>query len=191
MPDLVCGDFDNVVLTVFVTPVGKVVIVTELVPATDRLPVLDHTDVLETDMDTDPVRLDVFDCVVEAVTVFVDWTEPEFFMEEEPQGHADGVFEVRPDLVCVTETVDVLDAEVEAVVVVETVVVLVGKLDVDEIGVSETWGDPVELHVFVIVDRGALDPVTVMVTVLVPMMVRVVDPEEVGVLEVNSEPVAV
>jgi len=66
-----------------------VVIVTEPVPATDRLPVLDHTGDLEADMDTDPVRLDVFDCVVEAVTVFVDWTEPESFMEEEPQGQAD------------------------------------------------------------------------------------------------------
>jgi hypothetical protein len=36
-----------------------------------------------------------------------------------------------------------------------------------------------------------LDPVTVIVSVLVPMMVRVIDPEEVGVLDIDTEPVVV
>ena len=36
-----------------------------------------------------------------------------------------------------------------------------------------------------------MDPVTVIVSVLVPMMVRVVDPEEVGVFVIDTEPVIV
>lgn len=42
-----------------------------------------------------------------------------------------------------------MDAEVEAVPVVEAVVVLVGKADVDEIGDTVFCPDPVGLHVLV------------------------------------------
>ena len=68
---------------------------------------------------------------------------------EVPQGQADWVFDFSPVLVCVTDTVLVLDAEVEAVPVVEAVVVLVGKADVDEIGDTVFCPDPVGLHVLV------------------------------------------
>lgn len=119
-------------LTVMVTPVGKVVDDTEPVPRIDVVTVLDRTGDLEDDTETEPVRLDVFDCVVEAVTVCVDLTEAEFFIEEDPQGLPDMVFDIAADLVCVTETVDVLDAEVDAVVVVEPVVVLVGKAEKED-----------------------------------------------------------
>lgn len=63
--------YDIVVVTVIVIPVGKVVGETEPDPAVDGDSVLDHTDDLEGDTETEPLRLDVFDCVVDAVTVFV------------------------------------------------------------------------------------------------------------------------
>ncbi len=87
------------VLTVFVTPVGKVVMVTEPVPATESVTVTVDPDDRDGDTETEPVRLGVFDWVVEAVTVFVDWTEAEFFIEDVPQGLPDMVFEAKPDLV--------------------------------------------------------------------------------------------
>lgn len=179
------------VLTVFVTPVGKVVMVTEPVPATDGLPVLDHTGDLEGDIDSDPDAVGVFDWVVEAVTVFVGWTEAEFFIEDVPQGLPDMVFEVAPDLVCVTETVDVLDDEIEAVVVVEAVVVLVGKAEKDDDPDCVFRPDPVDVHVFVLLGPGALDPVTVIVSEVESRLVLVIVVVPTGVFEGDSEPVTV
>lgn len=53
--------YDRVVVTVIVTPVGKVVDDTETVPRGEGETVLDHTVDLDGDTETDPVRLDVFD----------------------------------------------------------------------------------------------------------------------------------
>jgi hypothetical protein len=100
-------------------------------------------------MDTDPDRLDVFDCVVEAVMVCVGLIEPVIRGVEVPQGLPDMVFDNAADLVCVTETVLVLDAEVEAVLVVETVVVLVGKAEKEDDPEYVFCPDPVGLHVLV------------------------------------------
>jgi hypothetical protein len=100
-------------------------------------------------MDTDPDRLDVFDCVVEAVMVCVGLIEPVIRGVKVPQGQADWVFDNAADLVCVTETVDVLDAEVDAVLVVEAVVVLVGKAEKEDDPECVFRPDPVGLHVLV------------------------------------------
>jgi hypothetical protein len=56
--------------------------------------VLDHRDDLEGDTGTDPDRLEVFDCVVDAVMVCVGLIEPVIRGVEVPQGQADWVFEV-------------------------------------------------------------------------------------------------
>lgn len=54
---------------------------------------LDHTDDRDGDTETDPDRLDVLDCVVEAVTVLVDRIDPVIRGVEDPQGLPDMVFE--------------------------------------------------------------------------------------------------
>lgn len=110
---------------------------------------LDHIDDLDGDTETDPVRLDVFDCVVEAVTVFVDRIEPVIRGVEDPQELPDIVFDIAADLVCVTDTVLVLDAEVEAVPVEEAVVVLVDKAEKEDDPEFVFRPDPVGLHVLV------------------------------------------
>ena len=76
----------SVVVTVMVTPVGKVVGDTEPDPAGDVVTVLDHTDDLEDDIETDPDSVDVLDWVVDAVTVFVVFTDPVIGGLEVPQG---------------------------------------------------------------------------------------------------------
>ena len=54
-------EYVNVVVTVIVTPVGKVVGETEPVPRMDVVTVLDRTDDLDGDTETDPEIVDVLD----------------------------------------------------------------------------------------------------------------------------------
>jgi hypothetical protein len=53
--------YDKVVVTVIVTPVGKVVVDTEPVPIGEEETVLDHTGDLDGDTETDPEMVGVFD----------------------------------------------------------------------------------------------------------------------------------
>lgn len=61
--------------------------------------------------------------------VLVGRTEAESFIEDVPQGLPDMVFDIAADLVCVTETVLVLDVDDDPVVVTVAVFVLVCKAE--------------------------------------------------------------
>ena len=102
--------------TVLVTPVGKVEMEGEPVPGRlVEVTVPDTTGDLDTERDTVPVMVGVLLTVEEALCVAVRTTLPLTLGVPEPQGVALRVLEAAPVRVCVTDTVEVLEAVEEEV----------------------------------------------------------------------------
>jgi hypothetical protein len=106
---------------------------------------------------------------------------------EEPHGLALWVFDARPVVVCVTETVDVLDAEDDPVFVGEAVEVLLCRAEVE--GIADTVVSAVVEYDVIDegVGAGALVPDPEILSVVDPRIVFVMVAEPVLVFETDAE----
>lgn len=112
----------RVVLTVIVTPVGKVLCDTVGVTIVVPVIVLVYFGLTEFEIDAEPEMVGVFETVVEAERVAVVRPEAVAPIDLLKVGVADWVLEAAEELVKVTEAVDVLVDETEPVPVGELVV---------------------------------------------------------------------
>jgi hypothetical protein len=110
-----------VTVTVFVTPVGKAVMLTDEVPAPVVVIVEETTGLMEFDRLVDPHAVEVLDIVGEAVTVPVTRGVVLCPIERVRVGEADCVLEEADVREYVTLLLDVLDELVDPVVVLEPV----------------------------------------------------------------------